>query len=171
MKPCSFPTPATALVHDNGVPVARIFGPADTTRRGGTIAFDLRGPDKIPYNAKGIERLATAARISLRTGCFCNPGDGEVAHGITREIMAQCFVGRPGPVTFEECSSTLGASTGKPPNTVRISLGLASNFADVFAFMAFVGRFVDVPSGALPAAAPGARTVESADERYSGSLS
>ena len=141
----------TALVHGNGAPVARIFGPTDTTQRGGTIAFYLQGPDGMSYDVKGIETLATDARISLRTGCFCNPGDGEVAHGITRANMATCFVGRSGPVTFEECSRSLQASTGKPPNTMRISLGLASNFADVFAFMAFARRFVDVPSDELPA--------------------
>ena len=52
---------------------------------------------------------------------------------------------------FEECSRTLRDSTGKPPNTMRISLGLASNFADAFAFIAFAQRFVDVPSHELPA--------------------
>ena len=57
-----------------------------------------------------------------------------------------------GPVTFEECSHTLRASTGGPPNTMRISLGLASNFADVFAFLTLAKRFVDVPSDELPAA-------------------
>jgi molybdenum cofactor sulfurtransferase len=133
----------TALVHGNGAPVARIFGPLDTTRRGGTVAFYLLGPDGMPYDVRDVERLAIDARISLRTGCFCNPGDGEVAHGISRDEMAQCFVGRSGPVTFEECSQVLRGSNGKSPNTLRISLGLASNFADVFAFMGFARRFVD----------------------------
>jgi molybdenum cofactor sulfurtransferase len=141
----------TSLAHGNGASVARIFGPTDTTRRGATIAFYLQGPDGMPYDVRGIEQLAIRRRISIRTGCFCNPGDGEVAHGITRENMAQCFVGRTGPVTFEECSETLRASTGKPPNTMRISLGLASNFADVFAFATFASRFVDVPADELPA--------------------
>lgn len=77
-----------------------------------------------------------------------------MAHGITREDMARYFIGRSGPMTFEECSWTLRASTGKPPNTMRISLGLASNFADAFAFVAFARRFVNVPSDQLPAALP-----------------
>ena len=141
----------TSMAHGNGAPVARIFGPTDTTLRGGTVAFYLQGPDGMPHDVKGIEELAIGRRISIRTGCFCNPGDGEVAHGITRQDMAHCFVGRTGPVTFEECSETIRASTGKAPNTMRISLGLASNFADVFAFLMFARRFVDVPGDQLPA--------------------
>jgi selenocysteine lyase/cysteine desulfurase len=34
-------------------------------------------------------------------------------------------------------------ATGEMPNTMRISLGLASNFADVYRFMAFAARFRD----------------------------
>ncbi len=142
----------TSLAHGNGAPVARIFGPTDMTQRGATVAFYLQGPDGMPYDVKGIEQLAIRRCISIRTGCFCNPGDGEAAHGITREEMAHCFVGRTGPVTFEECSESLRASTGKAPNTMRISLGLASNFADVFAFLVFARLFVDVPGDQLPAA-------------------
>jgi selenocysteine lyase/cysteine desulfurase len=140
----------TSLTHGNGAPVARIFGPTDTTQRGATVAFYLQGPEGMPYDVRGIEQLAMRRRISIRTGCFCNPGDGEVAHGITREDMAHCFIGRTGPVSFEECSETLRASTGKAPNTIRISLGLASNFADVFSFLTFARRFVDVPGDQLP---------------------
>ena len=40
----------TSLAHGNGAPVARIFGPTDTTRRGGTIALYLQGPDGMPYD-------------------------------------------------------------------------------------------------------------------------
>jgi hypothetical protein len=34
-------------------------------------------------------------------------------------------------------------ATGKTPSTVRISLGVASNFADVYRFMAFAASFRD----------------------------
>ena len=33
-----------------------------------------------PYDVDRMEELAGRDGISLRTGCFCNPGDGEVAH-------------------------------------------------------------------------------------------
>ncbi len=135
----------TSVAHANGAPLARVFGPTDLTRRGGTIAFHLLAPDGAPYDVHVIETQAAGARISLRTGCFCNPGDGEVAHGLTRDDMALCFVGTSAPVTFDDCTKTLRASTGKAPNTMRVSLGLASNFADVYALMTFVERYRDVP--------------------------
>ena len=136
----------TASTHSSGSPLARVFGPADVTRRGGTIAFYLLAPDGMPYDVRMVEAAAKHARISLRTGCFCNPGDGEVAHGITREDMAQCFIGTSRPVTFDDCAETLRAATGKAPNTMRVSLGLASNFADAYALMAFLERFRDAPA-------------------------
>ena len=85
--------------------------------------------------------------ISLRTGCFCNPGDGEIAHQIERDDMAECFVGKTKPVTFSECHEIIRDATGKMPNTMRVSLGLASNFADVYRFMTFAASFRDRSAG------------------------
>ena len=148
-------TQLTSLAHADGSPLARVFGPKDLTRRGGTIAFYLVAPDGRPYDVRAVEALASRARISLRTGCFCNPGDGEVAHGITRDDMAMCFVGTCTPVSFEDCAETLRAYTGKAPNTMRVSLGLVSNFADAFALVQFAGSFRDAPSDLLPDTRPG----------------
>ena len=119
------------------------------TKRGGTIAFYLLAPDGMPYDVRALEAEAKRAHISLRTGCFCNPGDGEVAHGITRQDMAKCFIGTCTPVSFEDCAETLRASTGKAPNTMRASLGLASNFSDAYALIAFAERHRDLPSDLL----------------------
>ena len=84
------------------------------------------------YDVHVMERLAAAENISVRTGCFCNPGDGEIAHNITRDEMAECFVDKRKPVTFEECTDLIRDASGKMPNTMRASLGIASNFADVW---------------------------------------
>jgi selenocysteine lyase/cysteine desulfurase len=97
-----------------------------------------------------MEELAGLRGISIRTGCFCNPGDGEVAHRITPDDMAECFVGKDTPVTFTECHDIIRDTTGKMPNTMRVSLGLASNFADVYAFMAFAASFRDADPENLP---------------------
>ena len=96
-----------------------------------------------------MEELAGRRGISLRTGCFCNPGDGEIAHHITPDEMAECFVGKTAPVTFTECRDIIRDTTGKMPNTMRVSLGIASNFADVHAFMRFAESFRDCPPGEL----------------------
>jgi molybdenum cofactor sulfurtransferase len=133
-----------ALSHTNGAPMVRFFGPRDTDRRGATIAFYLLDPDGRVYDVFEIEALAGSQRISLRTGCFCNPGDGEVAHEIGREEMAPCFEESGALKTFEQCYRVIQDATGKVPNTVRVSLGLASNFADVHRFMGFLAGYRDV---------------------------
>jgi selenocysteine lyase/cysteine desulfurase len=63
--------------------------------------------------------------------------------------MAECFVGHPSPVTFTECHDIIRDASGKMPNTMRVSLGLASTFADVYRFMAFADGFCDVPANAI----------------------
>ncbi|MCB0048672.1 MAG: hypothetical protein KDE24_03885, partial [Caldilinea sp.] len=89
-----------------------------------------------------------------RTGCFCNPGDGEVAHHVQPQEMAHFFDG-PAPGSFYEFYDLLHTATGKTPSTIRVSLGIASNFADVYRFMAFLATFRDRRAAELPwAAAP-----------------
>jgi selenocysteine lyase/cysteine desulfurase len=134
----------TGLHHTSGAPMVRVFGPTDMECRGGTIAFYLLDPDGRVFDVHLLESLAGRELISLRTGCFCNPGDGEIAHDIERDDMAECFVGKAVPVTFSECHEIIRDATGKMPNTMRISLGLASNFADAYRFMHFASRFRDL---------------------------
>ena len=70
-------TQMTALTHDNGTPLVHIQGPATTERRGATISFNVNDPSGQRLDYRRIEVLANKANISLRTGCFCNPGSGE----------------------------------------------------------------------------------------------
>ena len=44
-------------------------------------------PDGHLLDYRRIEELASDQRISLRTGCFCNPGAGEAAEGLTADDM------------------------------------------------------------------------------------
>ena len=139
----------TSLTHTSGAPMVRIFGPETMDRRGATIAFYLLDPDGAVYDVYRIEQLAGEERISVRTGCFCNPGDGEVAHDITPEEMTECFSVPEAPVTLQHCQRLIEDATGKVPNTIRASLGIASNFADAYRFMAFLAGFRDVPASAV----------------------
>ncbi len=133
----------TDLRHSNGAPMVQIFGPGKMDRRGATIAFYLLAPDGSPYDVYAVEHAAGEELISVRTGCFCNPGDGEVAHNITRDEMAECFEKPETPVTLQHCQSLIQDASGVAPNTVRISLGIASNFADVHRFIEFARGFKD----------------------------
>ena len=88
-----------ALRHSNGAPMVRLYGPGDRLSRGSNIAFNFFDPDGVPVDYRHTESLAYKSNISLRTGCFCNPGAGELAHNVTQAEMAQCFTGSE-PVTF-----------------------------------------------------------------------
>ncbi len=131
--------------HSNGAPMFRVFGPTGTDRRGATIAFYMLDPAGDIYDVYRIEKLAGEERISLRTGCFCNPGDGEIAHRITRDEMAECFEDSV-PVTLAGCQRLIEDATGKVPNTIRISLGIATTFGDVWRFMRFATSLADRPA-------------------------
>jgi selenocysteine lyase/cysteine desulfurase len=139
------PAVTIGLHHSNGSPMVRILGPTTMEERGATIAFLLLDPAGEPYEVGAAQSEAVEQAISLRTGCFCNPGDGEVAHHLTRDDMAPCFF-TPAPPTFDQRGSIIRQSTGKTPNTMRVSLGVVSNFADVFAFVRFAAGFRDRPA-------------------------
>jgi selenocysteine lyase/cysteine desulfurase len=104
------------------------------------VAFYLLDPEGRTFDVRQVEALAGDQRISLRTGCFCNPGDGEVAHDLRAEEMAQCFAGQA-PVSYSQFFALIHDRTGKTPSTIRISLGIVSNFADVYRFLDFVTTF------------------------------
>lgn len=77
-----------------------------------------------------IEYAATAQNISLRTGCMCNPGGAAALLGL-RDDMALLYPG----VTMKAFEDQVGHELG----VVRISLGLASNFQDVWRVLRFAG--------------------------------
>jgi selenocysteine lyase/cysteine desulfurase len=90
-----------------------------------------------------IENQANKKNISLRTGCFCNPGAGELALGISSEELTSCFL-RPDHeqrLTYDEFRLCID---GKASGAVRISVGLVSNFADVETFIDFVNEIVEL---------------------------
>ena len=143
-----------ALKHSNGAPMVRVFGPKTMDRRGATFAFYLLDPAGAVYDVYAVERLAGAQGISVRTGCFCNPGDGEVAHAITAEEMTGCFTAPDVPITLQDCQRLIEDATGKVPNTIRASLGWVSNFADVCAFRDFLASFRDAEAGSVATYSP-----------------
>lgn len=131
-----------ALRHSNGASLVRVYGPTDTHMRGGTTTVNFYGPDEKLINHMRIEELASYARICLRSGCFCNPGAGEVAHGLTKEEMEEGFRNKE-RMTFDQFMTVLQRIGGKSAGAVRISLGLASNFDDVFRVVEFARSLLD----------------------------
>ncbi|MFJ2630420.1 aminotransferase class V-fold PLP-dependent enzyme [Streptomyces sp. NPDC087422] len=123
------------LRHADGSPLVRIYGPQDTTGRGGTVALNLLGADGRVIDERIVGRDSAARGISLRTGCFCNPGTGEVAFAIDRDVLGGAV--RTATGTIDDYLGRLGLPSG---GAVRVSLGLSSNAADVSAFLAFAAQ-------------------------------
>ena len=117
-------------------------------QRGGTITFNLNDPNSRRLDYRRVEALANKANISLRTGCFCNPCSGEIVHNLTKEEMAQAFTSST-PVSFEELYEMARVMSEKYPSAIRISLGIASNFADVYRFMSFLQNLLDRPAAEI----------------------
>jgi selenocysteine lyase/cysteine desulfurase len=130
-----------ALRHSNGSPLIWLYGPPNIQRRGGTVQVNFLDPAGRLFDCNDVERLANEERISLRAGCHCNPGAREIALGFTKEILAPCFQDKD-RLTFEQF---LHVIAGKTTGALRASVGLATNFADVYKYVQFVRTFIDRP--------------------------
>ena len=127
------------LRHADGSPAATVYGPDSVERRGATIAFNFLHPDGRIVDERYVDRLAQHHSISLRTGCFCNPGAGEVAFTISRETLVGGEFGEG--MTLDDYVHAIGLPSG---GAVRASLGIATNRADIDRFAAFAAEFIDL---------------------------
>jgi len=127
------------LEHADGSPAATIYGPRSWERRGATIAFNFLHPDGRVVDERYVDRVAGEHNISLRTGCFCNPGAGEVAFTISRETLLGGEFGAG--MSVDDYVREIGLPSG---GAIRVSLGLASNFSDLHRFARFADEFRDL---------------------------
>jgi selenocysteine lyase/cysteine desulfurase len=127
------------LRHSDDSPAVTIYGPRTWVRRGATIAFNFLHPDGRVVDERYVDRAAARHNISLRTGCFCNPGAGEVAFTISRETLLGSEFAHG--MTLDAYLHAVGLHTG---GAIRASLGVASNLSDVQRFLAFAAEFVDL---------------------------
>ncbi len=126
------------LRHQNGRGLVLLYGPPDTEARGGTVTFNLQDCDGRIIDHQLIENQANQWNISLRTGCFCNPGAGELALGLSRNELSECFTRNQVEMTYDDLRACV---SGKGSGAVRVSLGMVSNFADVHRFLEFASTF------------------------------
>jgi len=130
-----------ALCHGNGRPMVRLYGPATMEMRGGTITFNLYDPEGRLLDYRRVEELASVEGLALRTGCFCNPGAGEAAEGLTEDDVAAGLA--EGAMTLPRFLQVIQHRGGKSAGAIRASLGLVSTFEDVRRFVTFLERFRD----------------------------
>jgi selenocysteine lyase/cysteine desulfurase len=118
-----------ALRHRNGRPVVRLYGPLDDEARGATVAFNVLDESGavVPYAA--VEDRARLARVSVRGGCFCNPGASEAAFGFPAELTARCMAStHASGWSIPRFAACMG---GYAVGAIRASFGMASNASDV----------------------------------------
>ena len=60
--------------HSNGESQLDIFGHPQRENTGGTMVMCFKNPDGSKISFEKIEALANERGISIRSGCFCNPG-------------------------------------------------------------------------------------------------
>ena len=126
------------LRHSSGGGLVRIYGPTSMESRGGTLAFNFYTESGAVIDHNTVEEMAAGQGISLRTGCFCNPGAGEVALGIGEEELTRCFAAAPDRMDRDDLMRCINADSS---GAVRVSLGWVSNFADVHRFLEFAKGF------------------------------
>lgn len=124
-----------SLHHESGLPVVKIHGPLSNRDRGATVAFNVfdSSGERVDERLVGLE--AARDNISIRVGCFCNPGANEVAQGTRRSDLRK--LSKTSKAQFEQVHSALGRPLA---GAVRVSLGIASNLADVEALLRFIDR-------------------------------
>ena len=90
----------------------------------------------IPFS--DVSRLAAANGISLRTGCVCNPGGSAALRG--KEVQEEMgeLSKLDGIVELKDVMNGLTNS-----GVVRLSLGLASNFEDVWRVLSWARGLLD----------------------------
>src|SRR5256884_1744430 len=140
-----------SLRHSNGRPLVEVYGPHTTDRRGGTVALNFFDPHGSMIDERVVDLRASEKRLSLRTGCFCNPGAGEAAfhlsketlrkifHEESRDMLPQLFTGEGG-MSWDQFLADLGMQSG---GAVRVSRGLVTNFADVYRLGQLAQTFLD----------------------------
>ena len=131
-----------ALTHDDDSPMIRVYGPRDRYDCGGIVAFnvlDVRG-EAMPYEF--VEEHARRAGVSVRGGCFCNPGASEAAFGFDPVRTAACIAEtqRAGWNLGDFASRMRACGGAHAIGAVRASFGLASNERDLERLVEVLGE-------------------------------
>lgn len=126
------------LQHESGLPIIKIHGPSDRSNCGGNIMITVLDALGQPYPFIEIEEKANAYFISLRSGCFCNPGVDEYNHDLTQDSLEKYFQSE-----INDPIHLTKNSAGKWRGAVRISVGVPTRKKDLDRFIAFVLTFKD----------------------------
>ncbi|KDQ56273.1 hypothetical protein JAAARDRAFT_59174 [Jaapia argillacea MUCL 33604] len=110
------------------LPTRRLTNVGDQSDTGFTVSFVFLSPNGHPLPITFVEHAASIRRISLRTGCMCNPGAAAAMLG-AQNVMEGLYDG----IHRKDIWDAVGRELG----VVRVSFGLASTFQDVWCVLQF----------------------------------
>ncbi|XP_065169463.1 molybdenum cofactor sulfurase 3 [Atheta coriaria] len=118
--------------HYNNQPVCVLYHDGEfkqMDQQGGIVNFNILRADGSYIGFAEVMHIANLYNISLRTGCFCNPGACQRHLGIsTEEVLYYYEMGHV-------CGDQRDLIDGKPTGSVRISFGYMSNKKDADAIL------------------------------------
>jgi selenocysteine lyase/cysteine desulfurase len=124
------------LKHTTGLPLIQVFGPNNMEDRGYTVIMNFFDANGEKLDISIIEHAANRQNISIRMGCFCNPGIDEINNCITSEELSLFYSSRT-DVHYDKVHFL-----GKMRGAIRVSFGLMSNYSDCEKFIAFCRQFL-----------------------------
>ncbi len=116
--------------HDNDKSVVKIFGPESLDHRGGNIVMNFFDIDGEPFPFQMIEEMANQKMISIRSGCFCNPGIDEINNCVTTDEISEYFMSRDKGDYFD-----MIRFLHKMRGATRLSVGVATTVQDLDTFV------------------------------------
>ncbi|XP_010108050.2 molybdenum cofactor sulfurase [Morus notabilis] len=146
----------TRLKHpnsENGHSLIRIYGPKMGFDRGPSVAFNVFDWQGEKINPKLVQKLADRNNISLSCGflqnvCFCDKNEEEkerrlettcVTSNIGRKNIDHIEMGEEKVLINKERDEIEESGI----SAITASLGLVTNFEDIYRLWAFVARFLD----------------------------
>ena len=126
-----------SLRRRDGSPLIRIYGPRHSEGRSGAVSFNVLDASGRPLPYAIVEAAARDAGISVRGGCFCNPGAAEAAFGVDLARLKTCLTHLGGAFTPERLSACAGIEVG----AIRASVGLANNEHDIGRLLELLAAF------------------------------
>ena len=121
------------IQHDNGHSIVKIFGPHDFDIKGGNLVMNFFDINEVPYPFQQIENAANKLNISIRSGCFCNPGIDEINNCITNDEISNYFSSREKGDYYDMINFL-----GKMRGATRVSVGIATNKNDLDKFIMLI---------------------------------
>ena len=128
------------LAHEDGAPAVALYGPDTTEARGGTVSFNLLDRQGRPVPYELVESSAHDAGVSVRGGCFCNPGAAEIAFDMPALATRRCLEELRDGFTLARFRECLGHTV--PVGAVRASVGVATLPHDVDRLLVLLRQMV-----------------------------